>query len=232
MFRVAIVCEGPVDRVIIESTLDHYLEDYEMFPIQPPIANIGGDSGPFGGGWKGVRTWANQEAMKAGGLHHHILDNADLLLIQIDADVALDSEISRERPCPPPEDNCDEVRSLLLEWLGIENIPDRVVFCVPSMCSETWVLAGLFPEDSSVTPCEPPPPDGICIECRRDVKSFLRRLASRFPVKLVVSQGGQLKNQAKGYQLQNARIAKGWPSVIEVCSAAWRFDSDLQNYLP
>jgi len=45
MCRVAIVCEGPSDRAIIEAILDHHLEDYETMPIQPPPGGRGGKRG-------------------------------------------------------------------------------------------------------------------------------------------------------------------------------------------
>ncbi len=231
MYRVAIVCEGPTDRVIIEAVLDHYLDDYEPVPIQPPIANIGGDAGPLGGGWKGVRTWCSQEATGPGGLST-ILANADLLVIQTDADAASDPEISNVQPCPPPTDTADEVRALLLGWVGLQQVPERVVLCVPAMGSETWVLVGLFPDDSSTTPCTPLPPDGVCVECRFDVKSLLRRLGRRLQKKLVVSQRGQLKNRAAGYQAKQVMITQAWPRIVEVCLEASRFDTDLRAVLP
>jgi hypothetical protein len=232
MFRVAVVCEGPADRAIIEAVLDHYLDDYQPLPIQPPITNVGGDSGPFGGGWKGVRTWSEQEASGPGGIQT-ILANADLLVIQVDADVAIDPEISREHPCPPPSGNADEVRALVLRWLGLAWVPNRVVLCVPSMGSETWALVGLFPNDPSTTPCDPPPRDAVCIECRLDVKAVLRRLGKKLRPKLVVSQDGELKNQATGYRSQQVglKLTGAWPNIVRTCSEAQRFDADLRRVL-
>ncbi len=34
MYRVALVCEGPADRAILEAVLDYYFDDYEPLPVQ------------------------------------------------------------------------------------------------------------------------------------------------------------------------------------------------------
>lgn len=55
MYRVHLVCEGPTENVVIGTSLDHYLDDFELIRIQPERSLFGGDQGPLGGGWKGVR---------------------------------------------------------------------------------------------------------------------------------------------------------------------------------
>ncbi len=228
MFRVALICEGPADRAILEAVLDHYLDDFEPLPIQPPKGVLGGDAGPFGGGWKGVRSWCRDVAAQ-GGLHRvAVLENADILVIQVDADVTHDEKVDRAKPCPPPADTANEVRALVGEWLGVDTLPDKVVQCVPSMASETWALVALFPRNSAVVPCDPPRNDGQCVECRTDVKAVLRRAGKHLRPKLVVSQSGELKNQAKGYQTVQERITKGWRTVLVTCGEARRFDAELQ----
>jgi len=234
MYSVALVCEGPADRAIIEAVLDHYLDDYEMLSIQPPTGLIGGDAGPFGGGWKGVRRWCGSEVAAQGGLDQvAVLQNADLLVVQVDADVAEEDEISLARPCPPPADGADEIRTLVLQWLDVAHVPDKVVLCIPSMASETWALVALFPDEGAVVTCEPPPDDGECIECRTDIKALLRKLGGRHRPKnrpkLVVSQDGELKNQASGYRAQSGELTAGWTDVLGECSEARRFDTDLRT---
>lgn len=219
MFRVAIACEGPADRAIIEAILDSYLEDYETSPIQPPVCAMGGDAGPFGCGWKGVRTWCRQELAAGGGIGT-VLANSDILVIQVEADVAAEQEIRRSKPCPPPGGNADEIRTLILEWMGIDEVPGSIVLCVPSKCLETWVLVGLFPSDPSTKPCEPPPADGICVECRDDVKELLRSLGKKLRPKLVVRQNGRMKNQVRGYKEQRKKIVDSWRRIVSVCSQA------------
>jgi hypothetical protein len=92
MYRVAIVCEGDADREIVKAVLDHYLDDYEPVPVQPPLGAIGGHAGPLGGGWKGVRRWCQQEAPVGGGPLRVLLQNHDLIIVHVDADVAKDHD--------------------------------------------------------------------------------------------------------------------------------------------
>jgi len=222
MFRVAIVCEGPTDRAILEAILDHYLMDYEPLPLQPPQTAIGGDNGPFGGGWRGVQRWCEQE-----GRGHLDTVHADLLIVQVDADVA--TELECASPCPPPETTTTALREVVMGWLGLNVLPDDVVLCVPSMASETWALVAIFPGAAEVVPCEPPPADGQCIECRTDIKSCLRVLGKRLRPKLV--EGGELKNNARGYEQQAKAITTGWPRVLTACGQAARFDRDVRPAL-
>ena len=214
MYRVALICEGPADRAILEAVLDHYLDDYEPLPIQPPKGVLGGDAGPFGGGWKGVRSWCKDVAVHRGLRHVAVLENADILVIQVDADIAHENEVD-----------------LVREWLGAQALPDKVILCVPSMASETWALVALFPDNPAVVPCDPPPADLVCIECRTDIKTILRRAGHRLRPRLVVGQEGRLKNQAKGYRTVQDGIAKGWDKVIEKCGEARRFDREFKRAL-
>ena len=233
MYKVAVVCEGPADRAILKAVLDYYLEDYQPLEVQPPTGVLGGDSGPFGGGWKGVRSWCESEVAAQGGLDQvAVLDNADLLVIQVDADVLADDEISRAQPCPPPAASADEMRALILVWLNVKTLPNKVVLCVPCMASETWALVALWPKSKSVVPCNPPPQEDDCVECRTDIKALLRNLGRRFNPKLVVSQSGKLKNQGQGYENQQSNITNGWTQVLKICSQAKRFNAELKTALP
>lgn len=224
MYRVGLICEGPADRAIVEAILDAHLDDYESIAVQPPLGSHGGDSGPLGGGWKGVRTWCCQED------HAAALANADLLVVQVDADVAAEPEHALLQPCPPPSATGNKIRGLVGAWLG-RPPPERMLLCVPAMASETWALVALFPTAPTVVPCEPAPRTGPCVECRADAKAELRHLARHLRPKLVVSQGGRLKNQASGYRRVQGSITSGWAQVVTTCGEAQRFELDLRAAL-
>ena len=228
MFRVAMICEGPADRAILEAVLDHYLEDYELLPIQPPKGALGGNAGPFGGGWKGVQAWCVSEVSADRRRWSALRQNTDLLIVQVDADVAAESENNRARPCPPPTDGADEVRALIFEWLDVQALPDQVVLCVPSMASETWALVALLPDHEANVSCDPVLNEGQCIECRTDIKSILRARSKNVGAKLVTQKQGKLKNHAPAYRRVQDRITQGWQGVVASCSEAARFDSDLE----
>lgn len=226
MYKVGIVCEGKADGVVIEAVLNGLKDDYKLLPIQPPGGRVGGDAGPLGGGWKGVQRWCEQESRH--GRLSDLAERTDLLIIQVDSDVAGEKELDRARPCPPPADSANEVRSAIREWLGVEQLPDKVVLCVPSMASETWALVGLFPNNAAVVVCDPPPADGVCIECRADIKALLRARSEDIGAKLVTLKQGRLKNHASAYRKVQERITEGWNAVVASCSEARRFDTELR----
>jgi len=193
MYRIGMVCEGPADRAILEAVLDSYFDDddgdYVSIAVQPPTGLIGGAAGPFGGGWKGVRHWCTSEVRAHEVGWAALLGNVDLLILQVDADVASEPTINRAKPCPPPTGSADEVRALVLEWLGFQVLPTQVVLCVPSMASETWALVALLPQHAANVPCDPAPIAGQCMECRTDSKAILSARSRDVGAKLVTLTG-------------------------------------------
>ncbi len=155
------------------------------------------------------------------------------MVIQVDADVAAEQKIDRAQPCPPPRANADEVHTLILEWLGAQALPAKVLLCVPSMASETWALVALLPAHVANVPCNPvPAAAGQCIECRRDIKALLRAQSASIGVKLVTLKQDKLKNHAPAYRKVQAQITHGWQAVVASCSEARRFDGELRAALP
>jgi hypothetical protein len=229
MYSVAIVCEGDADRVILTAVLDHYLGDYEPVSIQPPRGAFGGDSGPLGGGWKGVRRWCQQEAPIGGGPLRVLLENHDFVVVQVDADVAKERDsgidLADDARCPPPSAFSDPVRAAVLGWIGIPTPPTGLVLCVPAMATETWALVALFAE--TLTTADP----STCIECDERIKQKLRKLGKPLAPKLVSSEGGRLKNHSKGYQAVAARITQSWLGVVSMCREAARFHEELGRRL-
>ncbi len=121
MYRVNLVCEGPTDLDVLRAVLDAHLngEDYQLTMLQPEGSLYGGDAGPHGGGWKGVRSWCLEVAAQ-GGLRaiHALADDVDLLVIHVDGDIAGEPELDLAQPCPPPEDTVHAVEHMVLSWLG------------------------------------------------------------------------------------------------------------------
>ncbi|MAG32382.1 MAG: hypothetical protein CL908_15985 [Deltaproteobacteria bacterium] len=180
-----------------------------------------------------MRSWCCQEARLDGG-RGAIQGNSDILIIHVDTDVAAEAEIDRARECPPPGDSANEVRTLILEWLGVNGLSEDILLCVPSMSSETWALVALYPDDPLVVPCDTTTADSTCVECRRDIKARLRRLGSALRPKLIVpgSGRGALKSNARAFRAHQDRLTNGWNNVTSVCSEARRFDADLCAALP
>jgi hypothetical protein len=100
MYNVRLVCEGSTDHVVLEAVLFAHLNspDFRVSRIQPDESRYGGDAGPHGGGWKGVRGWC-QSVRDAGGIKAvgALPEDVDLLVIHIDADIAAALEGKRPR---------------------------------------------------------------------------------------------------------------------------------------
>jgi hypothetical protein len=226
MYRVHVVCEGPTDMVVVEAALETHLEDFVSQQIQPEQSLFGGDQGPLGGGWKGVRSWCGQIREQGGLKASGALANADLLVVHLDADVADDDEVACACPCPPPSATVDALQEVVLSWLGEDEILPKVVFCMPSKSTEAWILAGLHPEDGAVVPCHPPPGDDwTCLECRPEPAA---RLVGK-PGKLVRRKQGQLKKSRVAYKNVAEDLVRVWPQILELCTQAKRFDKALKH---
>src|SRR6266849_5826899 len=157
--RVALVAEGPTDRIAIEAAIGSVLgaKPFILKQLQPeePL--------PFSqlrGGWGGVYHWCRQASARAGGALQDdpLFVTFDLLILHLDADVARNSyadagivdavsDLPCVQPCPPPEDTTNQLRAVLLRWVGEVQLPPKTVLCTPSKNTEAWVLAALYPED-------------------------------------------------------------------------------------
>jgi|HubBroStandDraft_6_1064221.scaffolds.fasta_scaffold470531_1 hypothetical protein len=155
--KVALVIEGPTDRVVIESVIPELLDGgaYITTTLQPEGSNA---FGRLGAGWGGVFRWCREAAESGGGsLSGEVLfENYDVLVIHLDADVAGKhyndygfpsgfDDLPCEEPCPPASATTDALRRVLLNWAGETQVPLRTVLCIPSKSTEAWVLAALFP---------------------------------------------------------------------------------------
>lgn len=229
MFRVRLVCEGPTDLEVLRAVLGARLDtDYQLTLLQPEGSLYGGDAGPHGGGWKGVRSWCMSVA-RAGGLESvgALAADTDLLIIHVDADIAGDLEEVGLRPCPPPMDTVAAVAAAVLRWLNLDQIPPRVALWVPAMATESWLLAAFFPGDSRSVPCEAVDPGAPCVECLADPARALLHRAPRF----VRMKQGELKKQRRTYQAQAPAFAQSWDRVVSACASARWLDDQLRQAL-
>lgn len=227
--RVALVAEGPTDRVVIEAAVGSMLGEnpFILKLLQPE------ESLPFRqvrGGWGGVYHWCLQAAARAGGALRDdpLFVTFDVLILHLDADVAQKNyadagivnpvnDLPCERPCPPPEHTTDRLRAVILRWVGEINVPPKTVLCIPSKSIEAWVLCALYPADAAATSGN--------IEC---YPSPDMKLQSK-PMRGRLVTGGK-KNVAV-YQSRSHEIARAWPMVRAHCSEAHRFSRDFETLL-
>jgi hypothetical protein len=222
--RFHLVCEGPTDRIVIEAAIRSLLggSDFILTQIQPETSLFAGNAGPYGGGWKGVRSWCYSMVAESGRLRDSsALVFTDLLIIHIDADVADENEVSCAKTCPPASDTTNALRIILLEWAGEVTLPPKVVLCTPSKNTEAWVVAALYPNDKVVS---------AAIECRANPEAIL--CAKPAAQKLVRRKGDRYKKLEDRYKEKAANFTKAWGAVRNICSEAERFSLEFQPYIP
>lgn len=224
--RIALVSEGPTDRVVIECALRAMLptRPFVLTQLQPEGSLA---FGGLGGGWGGVYRWCKQSARRGDG--HLSTDQLlqlefELLIIHLDADVAGmsydevnvapdadDLALPCERPCPPAADTANELQRVMLSWCGENEFSDRFISCVPSKNTETWVVAMLFPSDSAVT--------GANFECHANPAARLGQQRKR----------DRIKKAQRDYQDRSLQLRTEWSRISGVAglSEARRFRNDV-----
>ena len=227
--RIALVAEGPTDRIVIDAALRSVLGDrpFVLKQLQPEGSLA---FGPLGGGWTGVYRWCKQAAGRGGGRlagDALLFENYDLLLLHVDADVAGksyaddsitpecgDEALPCEQPCPPAAATTNELREVLLSWCGEAATPPRTVICMPSKSTEAWVVAALFPTDRAM---------GREIECYPDPAS---RLAQQ-PVRQ------RIRKTQRDYQAAAGRLEQAWAHLAGEggLGEARRFQAELMAAL-
>lgn len=223
--RVALVAEGPTDKIVLEAALASMLDGrpFILRQLQPE------ESAPFGQvgtGWIGVYRWCRQAVARSGGaLRNDVLYLAyDALLLHLDADVAEKSyrdgsidetvlDLPCVQPCPPPSATTNPLRHVLLRWLGESSPPPRTVLCTPSKSMEAWVVAALFPNDLAVS---------RGIECWPNPEQRLGQQPKELRHR---------KNQ-RDYQNQAQALTIAWPRLSSTLDEARRFQGEFLAALP
>ncbi len=228
--RIALVAEGITDyevlKAAIESMLDGRSFDLKLLQPEGSVAFTGaGHAGRYGGGWRGVYKWCLQSANRSGGHARNdpLFLAYDILILYLDADVAsedpakysvnpiaeLSGALPCQRPCPPPSDTTNELRRILLSWVGEVQTPPRTVLCTPSKSTEAWVVAILFPQDEQMKlkgwECHPSPVTRL--EQQRKKQRFAKSWAN--------------------YQARAKGIEEGWPRIVGRLTEARRFQDEL-----
>lgn len=222
--RLALVVEGPTDKVIIESAVSSMLDGrpFVLNQLQPEMSLAFGENGGFGshgGGWGGVYRWCRQAAARNGGYldADPLFEVHDILILHLDADVASEryrsanihespEDLPCVEPCPPARATTDRLRRVMLGWVTQATTPDRTVLCTPSKSIDAWVVAALFPSDPAVL-------DGNH-ECRSRGQQPLR-------IRIEKSQSV--------YESHKATLREAWLTVTEICTEARRFSDDFRT---
>ena len=226
--RVAFVMEGPTDFVVLRAAVRSLLNgrDFEPTTVYPEMDETLRPT--TRGGWGGVYRWCRQAVDQAGGpaRGNPIFQTSDMVIVQVDADVARkrysdakihdapNNDLPCERPCPPPSATTDALRAVVLGWMNETAAPPRAVLCTPSKSLETWVLVGLFPDNRLALMA--------AVECRWGAEVQLRRYG-------LVRGDQKLIDE---YRAREGAIQAAWPAVRARCSEAERFSTDVLHLVP
>lgn len=224
--RIALVAEGPTDKIVIQAAVTQLLGDrhFVLQQLQPEESLA---FGPLGTGWGGVYQWCRQAVKRAGGQLRNdpLFHSYDMLILHLDGDVAdkkySDAGIAETindlpcyEQCPPASATTDKLRTVLLRWAGETQIPPRTTLCTPSKSSEAWVLFALFPSDPASTSGN--------IECFADPQSRL----SQQPQKI------RIRKTVPDYRNRLNDFVSAWTAVRSQLSEAERFSVDFLATVP
>ncbi|NQU26115.1 MAG: hypothetical protein HQ567_32920 [Candidatus Nealsonbacteria bacterium] len=223
--RVAAAVEGPTDFIVLSAAIKSLLRDEEFVfhSLQPEFsAAFAAPGGQMGLGWSGVYRWCRQTADQGAGRvsQSPVFAFHDLLIVQVDADVAgktyksgwIENEtgdLPCEKPCPPASDTTDALRLVILRWMGETEVPDQLVLCTPSKSMEAWVMAALFPTNRFVARSG--------WECHANPAAQL----GQQPIK------HRIEKRPQDYAAKSAEFRTTWPRVRRKLTEADRFSVDF-----
>jgi hypothetical protein len=154
----ALVCEGQTDIPILRAIImDTWPEIDEVRCLQPEVDEM--DRARTPAGWTQVKQWCEKHA----GALDEVLspdlgDPIDLLLVVLDVDIAVEAGIAN-----PPHSvgvyETNRLRQTVAGWLTTDarpRLPDAVVISTPVRAVETWIIAALFPKESSAETIQDP----------------------------------------------------------------------------
>lgn len=230
--RVAAAVEGPTDKIVLEAIIRALLPttDFEFFTLQPEqsVAFQSLGVAGTGTGWVGVYRWCRQSAEEGNGSvsGSSALLNHDVLIVQIDADVAnktyrsgnirdaQHNDLPCEAPCPPVSATTNALRTVILNWLGDDDCHPQIVLCTPSKNMEAWVLAAVCPDHGVVARDD--------WECRRNPEGQLGTLHAR----------DRFSKRQDDYLSKQNEISNMWPNVSARLEEAKRLEEEFLAAVP
>jgi hypothetical protein len=218
VLKVGFIMEGKTDGVYLEAVLEKILNGKSYIPnyIQPEYSNIL-SSEPKPGGWGQIYHWCIQAQEQNGGdiFNSYIFDINDIVILHIDGDVSEKTyrdinvdetipDLPCVEPCPPINNTIKQLERVIYRWLGITELPIKMIFCIPARNLETWICASMFFNEIR---------DISDIECNTIPETILRKK--------------RIYKDKKVYSENRNFFIENWENVLTLCSQAKEFNDSI-----
>jgi len=229
--RIGMTVEGPTDAMVLEAGLSAFLQSsFTSVTLQPQIP-----PGKSGAGWSGVFWWCRQIGSQGYSslVESPILNHLDLVIIQVDADVAgmpyssakIDdppyNDLPCEYPCPPASRTVGALHNVVRGWLDPSRPGAKAVICIPSKCIEAWAAAALY------GPNDPDLVDDL--ECSFEVIPYLHAKPAK--ERLVRIREGKWRKEPGKFKRAQQTISNRWSDVKYYCPQAAHFQEEVEGAL-
>ena len=234
--QIGMAMEGPTDAIVAKAGLSAFLNtSFTTLTLQPQIP-----PGKTGAGWSGVFWWCRQVASQGYSnlIQSPALAALDVIIIQVDADVAATdyqagnieappfNDLPCEHSCPPASDTVHALYQVVLGWLQPAKPEERAVICIPSKCIEAWAAAALYGRGDPQLLEE--------LECYYEVISYLQKKPAKERLIRMQSEPGKpprLRKVKKKFEDAQEIITKRWNEVKDNCPQAARFQEAVEAAL-
>lgn len=221
-YRFGIVSEGPTDFDVITHIIMKVIPgNHKFLPIQPDLSETKGLGGQVdtkhSNGWKGVFSWCEASSSIMSIYEFLSNSNIDILIVQVDADIARDAEVNCAKPCPQAEDTVIEIENIIKHKLNINSFDNNIICCVPSDSTEAWILTVLDSDKKYHG-------EKRYIECTREPDEIL----SKPPFRAIRRKEGKpKKNQVKYREELVPIIVQNWDYIRKYCTQAEKLHQNL-----
>lgn len=237
--KIGIIVEGSTDSLLLKEIINKLCPGEHEYKVLQPV-DMGESFGEMGTGWKGVRRFCIDAIGKSWGGVFEFIDSFefDLLIIQIDADVASETDLQEgiERPvadvlqsCPPIGPTIEKLKRVVAKWWSVDEVaslPSQLIFAIPAQDSENWLFAALFPDDEL---CQQATYECIHPQGRQH-PGYL--LTLREYGRILRRSSGKIKKSRVRYERVLPDVNRGWERACQICTQAQIFNDSILGILP
>lgn len=241
---IGIVGEGPVDQMVLKAAINKITGEKHIYRNIQPEQDM---TGQFGNGWKGVYRWCEMNAELIPALFSAISPALDLLIIQMDGDVARkEKEVHcrcKSAVCPEKQMEsplmCRRVKSgncpVELPCGDHDSSPDgyrkhleKLLRSLLGKSAGEEKIVIVIPCDSTDTWTAAAYEENI--EDIESVTDPWERIISLKKEYHGIRIPGHKKNTAI-YRLFVPQIVRNWDNITRQCQAAGKLETDVRQWM-